>query len=582
MSEPRRAADAIDLIVVGAGAGGMTAALVGALEGLRVVLCEATEQVGGTTATSAGTLWAPGNRHGVAAGHDDTVAAAARYLEALIGPDDDRGLRQAFLDSVAPAIDYLEQRSAVAFASAGKHPDYLQLPGAALSGRAVSPLPFDGRLLGPDFHRIRPPLPSFMPRGGMMVGKADVRALVGRYRSWADFLHSAKLVARYAVDRLFHPRGTRLVMGNALVARLFHSLRQVGVEVRFGWRLASLELEAGRVAGARFDIRADGQQLLQARRGVVLATGGVGHNEALRQELGPAGFDFHSLAAEGVAGDGLQAARSAGAAFERHGGNFFWQPVSRVPGEPGRPASLFPHLFLDRAKPGLIAVNGRGARFVDEALSYHHFVEGMLHTRGQGPTVPSWLLCDASFVRRYGLGAIPPGTRKLGPWEARGYLITAPTVHALAQRIGVDSSALSATVARNNDFARAGRDLDFAKGDTEFDRFNGDPSAAGNPCLGPIGMPPFCALAVWPADAASSGGLATDRDGRVLSGEHTPIPGLYACGNDAASVMRGSYPGPGTTLGPAIAAGWRVALHAARGQADCHQPSSSSKTPYPP
>jgi succinate dehydrogenase/fumarate reductase flavoprotein subunit len=297
---------------------------------------------------------------------------------------------------------------------------------------------------------------------------------------------------------------------------------------------------------------------------VVLATGGIGHNEALRRELAPAGFEFDSLAAPAVAGGGLLAARQAGAKIERHRENFFWQPVSRVPAQGGRPASLFPHLFLDRAKPGLIAVNGRGERVVDEALSYHHFVETML--RSGGPTVPSWLVCDAGFVRRYGLGVVPPGTRKLGPWEANGYLVTARTVPALAHKLGIDADALAATVARSNGFARDGRDLDFAKGDTEFDRFNGDPAVAGNPCLGPIATAPFCALAIWPADAASSGGLATDRDGRVLSAQGAPIAGLYACGNDAASLMRGTYPGPGTTLGPAIAAGWRIALHARAGQ----------------
>ena len=563
------ASDTIDLVVVGAGAGGMTAALVAAREGLRVVLCEATSQVGGTTATSAGTLWAPGNRHGAAAGHADSVDDAARYLQALIGPDDERGLRQAFLESVGPAIDWLERHTDVAFTSSGTHPDYQVAPGAALAGRAVSPLPFDGRLLGRDFSRVRPPLPSFMALGGMMVGKADVGALVGRYRSRANFLHVVRLVARYALDRLRHPRGTRLVMGNALVARLYYSLRQAGVDVRFGWKLTELERAHGRICGARFSLAEGGECTLATRAGVVLATGGVGHHAALRCELGPQGFEFRSLAAEGVAGGGLEAARAVGAQLERQQENFLWQPVSVVPGRRGAPDSLFPHLYLDRAKPGLIAVDARGERFVDEALSYHHFVEGMLQARGR--SVPSWLICDARFVRRYGLGAIPPGTWRLGPWKSRGYVTVASTLPALAAQIGIEPEALIATVDRFNGFARAGCDGDFGKGDTAFDRFNGDPGVAGNPCLGPIEAPPFCALAVWPADAASCGGLATDRDGRVLDTGGLPLAGLYACGNDAASVMQGRYPGPGATLGPAIAAGWRVGRHASRSQAGVPQ-----------
>jgi succinate dehydrogenase/fumarate reductase flavoprotein subunit len=546
-----------DLIVVGAGAGGMTAALVAALDGLRVVLCEASEQVGGTTATSAGTLWVPGNPKGEAAGHGDTVDAARQYLHALIGPLDARGRREAYFATAAQALGDLQARSAVAFASSGMHPDYLpQLPGAAVSGRAVSPLPFDGRLLGRDFVRVRPPLPEFMVLGGMMVGKADITALLNRYRSWRHFSHSARLVLRHAADRLRYPRGTRLVMGNALVARLFHSLRQAGVDIRFGWRLTGLDQEQGRVVGARFTA-GDGGHTLRARVGVVLATGGVGHHAALRRELDPTGTPVHPLAPPSVRGDGVASARELGAAIEQHPGNFFWQPVSRVPRADGS-TGLFPHLFLDRAKPGLIAVNAQGQRFVDEAASYHHFVEGMV----RAGAVPAHLVCEAAFVRRYGLGAIPPGTTDLRPWLARGYLVQAPTLDALAQALGLPAGALPATVARYNEGARRGEDPDFGKGASVFDRFNGDPAHTPNPCLAPIEAGPFCALTVWPGDAASSAGLVTDVHGRVLDAAGLPLPGLYACGNDAASVMQGRYPGPGTTLGPAMVEGWRIARHA--------------------
>lgn len=310
-STDERQAD-IDLVVVGAGAGGMVAALVAALEGLRVVLCEGSQQVGGTTATSAGTLWIPGNRHGAEAGHADSVQAAASYLDALIGPDDGRQLRQAFLESGDAAIAYLEERTDVAFVSAGQHPDYLALPGAAIAGRALAPRPFDGRLLRGAFARIRPPMPEFLLLGGMMVGKADIQALVRRWQSWPAFVASAGLVARYLVDRIRYPRGTRLVMGNALVARLFYSLQRAGVDVRFGWRLRELTVEGGKVRGATFAV--DGQERrLDSRAGVVLATGGVGHGEALRAELAPAGMSLPSLACDAVNGEGITAARSAGA-----------------------------------------------------------------------------------------------------------------------------------------------------------------------------------------------------------------------------------------------------------------------------
>jgi succinate dehydrogenase/fumarate reductase flavoprotein subunit len=550
--------DDVDLVVVGAGAGGMTAALVAALEGQRVILAEASDQVGGTTSTSAGTLWVPGNPHGARAGHRDSVQAAATYLEALVGPDDERGRRQAFLETAGEALEYLERRSTVIFTSAGRHPDYVSAAGAAIAGRAVGPLPFDGRTLGEDFARIRPPRPEFMLLGGMMVGKADIQALIGRYGSWRNFLHSARLVARYASDRLRHRRGTRLVMGNALVARLFQSLRAAKVDIRFGWRLRDLDVRDGRVIGASFEDAAGAMRRVAARAGVVLATGGIGHEAALRRELVPGGDRIHSLAAQSVRGDGLLAARRVGAVLERHAlGNLLWQPVSVVPGAASG-GGLFPHLFLDRAKPGLIAVNSAGRRFVDDSISYHHFIEGLL------PQGQAWLVCDADFVRRYGLGVIPPGARLPGPWARNGYIHCEPTLAALAQRVGIDEKGLAQTVERTNGFAATGRDLDFARGETEVGRFNGDPAHAPNPCLGPIDTPPFCALQIHAADAASSAGLATDRDGRVLDAADAPIPGLYACGNDAASIVRGSYPGPGATLGPAVVFGYRVGRHAAR------------------
>lgn len=547
-----------DLIVVGAGAGGMTAALVAAHAGLRVVLCEATQQVGGTTATSAGTLWIPGNRHGRDAGHTDSVDAAARYLEALAGPDDGRGLRRAFLATGDEAITWLEQNSRVAFASSGAHPDYLVLPGAAHAGRALSPLPFDGRLLGRDFARVRPPIPEFLLLGGMMVGKADIEALVRRWSSLRAFAHGARLVGRYAADRLRYARGTRLVMGNALVARLFASVRDAGVDVRFGWRLRELVQEGGRVTSALFDA-GDGPRRIAAARGVVLATGGVGRHAALRRELLREREDIATLACASIAGDGIAAARRSGAALERHvRGDFFWQPVSRVPRADGE-AGLFPHLFLDRAKPGLVAVDIRGRRFVNEASSYHHFVEGLLARGGR-----AWLVCDASFVRRYGLGVVPPGTKRLGKWVTSGYLSVGDSVDALARKIGIDPAGLAATIADTNRDARTGIDPLFAKGEAPLDRFNGDATHAPNPCLGEVVEAPFVALRILAADAASSAGLATDADGRVLDETGGPLPGLYACGNDAASVMRGSYPGPGATLGPAIVFGYRVARHAVR------------------
>jgi hypothetical protein len=217
----------VDLLVAGAGPAGMAAALVASLEGLDVLLCEKSDQVGGTGSTSAGTLWIPGNSQSRAAGYSDSAEQADRYLSALIGEGTNRELRNAYLQTGPAVIDYLCARSDVQFIPCGKHPDYRSnMPGAALAGRAIVPEPFDGRLLDGEFRRIRPPVPEFMVLGGMMVGKADISPLIGRFRSIANFAYSAKLFLRYLSDRLTYARGTRLMMGNALVARLFYSLAQ--------------------------------------------------------------------------------------------------------------------------------------------------------------------------------------------------------------------------------------------------------------------------------------------------------------------------------------------------------------------
>jgi succinate dehydrogenase/fumarate reductase flavoprotein subunit len=547
-----------DLVVCGAGAGGMSAALTAAHHGLRVLVCEATDQVGGTTSTSAGTLWLPGNRHGQQAGYDDSIAAGQQYLDALIGPDDHLGRRQAFLESAGPAIEFLEERCELAFVSAGRHPDYLELPGAARCGRALSPVEFDGRRLGADFDRVRPPLKDFLILGGMMANKADVQALVQRYRSWPAFRRTLQLVCRYVRDRLSYARGTRLVMGNALVARMLLSLRKAGVEIRFGTRLLKLEKTGNRVSS--IVVESAGQcEHIRARIGVVLATGGIGHNADLRRQLDPNATD--SLTPQSVRGDAMVAAQEVGAKFEHQARDFLWQPVSRVPDGAGG-YRLFPHLYLDRAKPGLIAVNRAGKRFVNEGDSYHHFVEGMLGDgEGSAGNLPAYLVCDHKFVEKYGIGIVPPGTRNLRAFERSGYLLSAPTISKLAEKLGVDSVGLEASVIRQNESAEQGRDLEFCKGETAVSRFNGDDKER-HPCLGPIQAPPFCAVQVFPADAASCSGLRTDQDGRVLAGNDAPLEGLYACGNDMASVMKGSYPGPGATLGPAMVFGYRVGIHA--------------------
>jgi len=548
----------VDVLAVGAGAAGMTAALVGSLEGLDVLLCEKSDRVGGTTATSAGTIWVPGTRQSREAGFTDNVADAKRYLDAVIGAALDKR-RDTYLQTGPHVVDYLDRRSEVKFTPYARHPDYLaNRPGATIGGRPLAPLPFDGRLLGADFELVRPPIGEFMALGGMMIGRDDIEPLARPLASLAALRAAASLLWRHARDRLRYRRGTRLLMGNALVARLFYSLRRNGVPVWLNASLQELTVAAGRVCGAVLMVNGNPRRVT-ARRGIVLATGGFGGsverlNDYVRPPLA------HAVAFAGAAGDGIRLARTLGAFLEEdHASAAFWTPVSETGWLDGG-CGAFPHLSLDRAKPGLVAVNAAGRRFVDEAVSYHEFVIGMHRSHQSVPSIPAWLVCDREFIDKYGLGRVPPGRRSLRRFIASSYLVEAASLEALAGKIGVDAAGLCATVQQHNRFAETGEDQEFGKGSTEFDRHNGDPHHAPNPCLGRIATPPYYAMAVYPSTLGSSVGLRADPDGRVLTEMGKPIAGLFVCGNDMASIMRGHYPGPGITLGPALVFAYRAAM----------------------
>ncbi len=553
----------VDLLVIGAGAAGMTAALVAAIEGFRVAVCEKTAHVGGTSARSSGGVWIPGSHQAADAGLADSVDAARRYLAPQMNGHEGEAARDLYLSSGPAVLDYLQRNSHLVFVPTPKHPDYQPHDGAAVGGRPLGHAPFDGRLLGPAFGRIAPPLRELTALGGMMIGRDDIPHLLKPFRSWRSFAHVTRMVGRYLVDRIGHPRGTRLLMGNALVARLYFSLREREVPVWFDAGVDSLLREDERVVGAA--VRVNGTlRRVRSRFGVVLATGGFSHGVRWRDEImTPSEKQVRSLVAEGSTGDGLTLAEGSGAAIDRQGIRraVLGCPVSVYTHADGTQA-LYPHLFLDRPKPGVIAVNRTGQRFVNEAASYHDFVDAMLREDTGGPHAPAYLICTLRFVRRYGLGAVLPGGGNLRKFVRSGYVTLAPTLPELATRLGIGSEALEATVARHNAFARTGIDEDFGKGSSFFNRFHGDASHRPNPCLAPIDEPPYVAVQIWPGDMSTFVGIRTSPEGQALDAVGNPIPGLYACGNDRTSAWRGHAPGPGVTLGPAIVFAYHAAMHA--------------------
>lgn len=554
--------DEFDIVVFGSGAAGMTAAIVAAREGLRVGLFEKASTLGGTTATSGGAIWIPGNRLAREAGSTDSVDEARRYLAAQLGTHLRPDLVDAFLASGAEAVDYLAQHTDVVFDLMAA-PDYVSGdPGAAASGRCLVPRPFDGAVLGEDFARVRPPRPAFMILGGLMVGRKEIPMLLRPFSSWSGLRHVSRLLARHVRDRLRHARGTRLLIGNALVARGLATARRLGVHIETCAALVDLVTERGRVVGATVRTAA-GLRSVRARRGVVLATGGFPHAAALRAELAPGFPHTHSLAAEENVGDALVAARRIGGAVESSlMSPGFWTPASVGRDAAGRDV-LYPYGHLDRGKPGAIIVDRTGHRFVNESDSYHHVVLAMFARGAVPPHGGAFIVCDRDFIARYGLGLVKPAPFPHRAHLRSGYLQRAGTIEALARQIGVDPAGLAQEVARHNGFARAGRDDDFHKGDTAFNRYNGDDRGQPNPCLLPIERAPYYAIAIVPCTLGTAAGLRTDADARVTDAAGVPIPGLYAVGNDMASVMRGAYPGPGITIGPGIVFAYRAMRHAA-------------------
>lgn len=562
MDKPTRFDEEVDWLVFGSGAAGLCAALVGRLEGLDVLLCEKTPLIGGTTATSGGTIWVPGSHQSQLTPTPDDLDSARRYLEGELGNDGASELREALLSSGPAMLDYLESKTEVRFKANSPYPDYhAERPGGAQGGRALSPLPFDGRLLGADFAMLRPPRDEFMVLGGMMVGRDEIRHLIRPWRSLQSLRIAARIVGRYARDRLSYRRGTRLLLGNALVGRLLYSYRNLGGRVALNTALQELCVEGGRVLGATVQTDS-GVRRIRARRGVVLATGGPSSSASWRERLLPGRDLPWSLAFDGNTGDGLDAGLAIGAVLDtRHDSPFFWMPASRLD-RSGLPPVVYPHI-RDRPKPGLIAVRDDGKRFVNEGNSYHDFVSALFAASPDSRTPHAWLICDRAFVRDFGLGVIHPVWQHLPSFERAGYLVSAATLESLAGKTGIDAQALRSTVMQYNDDANAGRDPAFGKGELALNRYNGDPDTAPNRCLRPIEAAPFYAVRVIPAPIGSSVGLLSDADARVLDDSRVPIEGLYACGNDMSSVMGGHYPGPGITLGPAMVFAYRAARHAA-------------------
>ncbi|WP_338460393.1 FAD-dependent oxidoreductase [Azotobacter vinelandii DJ] len=558
-----------DVLVVGSGAGGLSAAIVAKKHGLDVLVVEKEEYFGGTTAFSGGVLWIPGNHLARAAGVQDSREAARTYLQNETGAFFDERAVDALLEHGPEMLEFFERETEVRFVPT-LYPDYHPtLPGGVDIGRSVLAAPYDIRRLGKDMARLRPPLETITFIGMMFnSSNADLKHFFRATRSPTSFAYVARRLATHFKELLLYRRGINVTSGNALAARLAKSALDLGIPIHTRTPASELLLEDGRVIGAL--VRGpQGLQRIEARRGVVLACGGFSQDLARIHRAYPHlrhGGEHLSPVPAGNSGDGLYLAKSVGGKAElRFPEAAAWMPVSRVPLGRGR-HGVFPHL-LDRYKPGVIGVLRDGRRFTNESDSYHDVGAALIRACAGQRETAMWLVCDRITMARYGLGYAKPSPMPLRPLLRSGYLLKGATLAELALRAGIDPQGLEGTVRQYNLGAERGVDNEFGRGGTSFNRYLADPEHKPNPCVAPVASGPFYAVKVIMGDLGTFDGLRTSLEGEVLGESGAPIPGLYAVGNDRASVMGGNYPGAGITLGPIMTFGYLTGRHLARAEA---------------
>ncbi|RKK04594.1 FAD-dependent oxidoreductase [Pseudoroseomonas wenyumeiae] len=554
-----------DVLIVGTGAGGLSTAIVAKKHGLDVLVIEKEACFGGTTAFSGGVLWVPGNPHAAKAGIEDTREAAVTYLRHEAGNFYNEAAVEAFLDNGPRMLEFFERETEVQFVLSG-YPDYHpDAPGGARIGRSVTAKAYDATRLGPELKRLRMPLETITFIGMMFnSSNEDLKHFFRATSSLTSATYVAKRLANHLKDLAIHRRGVQITSGNALVARLAKSAFDLGIPILTGTEARGLDIENGAVRG--MTVRdATGERLIVARKAVVLASGGYPHDTGKLAASYPhvaRGGQHMSPTPDSNTGDGIRMAEAAGARFEAGYPNAAaWMPVSQVPLGKGR-TGVFPHL-VDRYKPGVIAVNGKGRRFTNEANSYHDVGAAMIRESEDGSPAMAWLICDHATIRKYGLGYAKPAPVPVSTYLRNGYLQSGATIAELASTIGLDPHALEETVRRYNEGAARGEDPEFGRGSTAFNRFLGDPDHKPNPNVAPVGKGPYYALKLLMGDLGTFNGLVTDTVGRVLGEDAAPIPGLYAVGNDRASIMGGNYPGAGITLGPIMTFGYITGRHLA-------------------
>lgn len=571
-----------DVLVVGTGIAGMSAAITAAHRGLKVIVVDKAPYFGGTTSRSGGWLWVPNTHLAQALGHQERPDQALTYIKDQAGTGFDEPRVRAFLDNGPKAIEFFMSKTAVQFDMPLTFPDYhAEAPGAAQGGRSMVTRPYDARELGPLLEDLGPVLPELTVFGLTIGSGKEIVHFMRASRSLESAWYVTKRLTRHFFEVLTKGRGQTLTNGNALAARLAKSAADLSIPVWLSSPAVQLLRDRERVTGAVVERNGQRVQVL-ARRGVVLASGGFPHDIERRKKTYPhvtTGHEHWSPAPQTNTGDGARMAEAVGGVFDDTLSNAAaWTPMSLVPRKDGT-TGIMPH-FIDRAKPGVIAVNLDGRRFTNEANSYHDVVQAIVETSRGKPENAAWLIADHRAIRRYGLGFVKPFPMPMGAHLRNGYLKKGRTVADLARQLNIDPATLEATVREYNEHARFGRDPKFGRGSKAYNRYQGDALHGPNPCVEPLQTGPFYALKLVPGDLGSFMGLKTNAQAQVVTPAGEAIPGLYAAGNDAASIMGGEYTGAGITLGPGLTFGYIAANHIAdqaNGTAEARPVTNSSR-----
>jgi succinate dehydrogenase/fumarate reductase flavoprotein subunit len=554
-----------DVVVVGSGAAGLACAITAKKRGLDVVVLEKEPVFGGTTALSGGVLWIPLSHHGRQQNPADTAEAVRTYMQAETGRFYDEVAVQTFIENGPKMVDFFERETAMQFIPT-LYPDYHPTAaGGADIGRSILAAPYDIRGLGEDMARLKPPLKTITFIGMMFnSSNADLKHFFRVTKSLSSFLYVAKRLAHHLKELALYRRAVQVTSGNALAARLAKSALDLGIPIHTATPVKQVLMNGERASGV-LAAGPGGEQRISARHGVVLATGGFPHDVKRIAKAYPhvqRGHQHLSPTPISNTGDGANMAEAAGGVVDiRFQEPAAWMPVTRVDFGQGA-FGVFPHL-LDRYKPGVIGVLANGRRFTNESNSYHDVGAAMVKACAGMKETAMWLVCDKTTLSKYGLGYVKPAPMPIGRFVRNGYLVEGRTLTELASRAGIDAAGLEQTIRDYNRDAVRGEDPAFGRGSTRFNRYLADPEHQPNPCVAPIEHGPFYAVKVVMGDLGTFDGISTSVAGEVLRRDGRPIPGLYAVGNDRASIMGGNYPAAGITHGPNMTFGFVTANHIA-------------------